>query len=275
MGDFLDSCLYRLALLRDSLGDGFVKNPDSWKPSKFVPAKSGWTTSSDHKELGRASRLIGSIQCEVYYRLIRQHVRGRLLDHGCGKVPLYGMYRDLADEVVCIDWGTSLHETSHVDHFVDLNERMPFPDQSFDTILSNDVLEHLKEPDLAWGEMTRVLRPSGKAIVTVPFLYHLHEEPHDYHRFTAYKLRDFCAKNELTILELEPYGGGLEVVLDIVGKHIYRHKTLSDTHLKMSKWLRKLRPVKALSEDKKKEFPLGYALVAQKPGVASYQTAVA
>ena len=241
-----------------------MKNVEAWRPSKFVPVKGHWQPSSDPHELRRASRLFASILCELYPGLLDRHATGRLLDHGCGKVPLYGMYRDLVSEVVCIDWSASLHGTEHVDQIVDLNGPLPFPAESFDTILSNDVMEHIKEPDTAWSEMARVLRPQGKLIVSVPFLYGVHEAPHDYQRWTAFKLRAFCDANGLKVLELQPYGGGLEVVLDIVGKHLDLHPVLSAFHLSLAKLLRSIGLITAVSERRKEMFPLGYWIVAQK-----------
>jgi SAM-dependent methyltransferase len=241
-----------------------MKNEEAWRPSKFVLINGHWMTSPDPHELRIVSRLIGSIVCETYQRLVSRHAKGRLLDHGCGKVPLYGMYRNLVTEVVCIDWSASLHGTEHVDQIVDLNGPLPFPAASFDTVLSNDVMEHIKEPEIAWSEMARVLRPNGKLIVTVPFLYGVHEAPHDYHRYTAFKLRAFCEVNGLKVLELQPYGGGLEVVLDIVGKHLESHPVLSAVYLSVAKLLRRIGPIKAVSERRKEIFPLGYSMVAQK-----------
>jgi SAM-dependent methyltransferase len=246
-----------------------MRNVEAWCPSKFVPVDGQWRPSPDPKELRRSSRLMGSILCELYPGLISRHVRGRLLDHGCGKVPLYGMYRELVTEVVCIDWGESLHGTKHVDQIVDLNGPLPFPDESFDTILSNDVMEHIKEPELAWSEMARVLRPEGKLVLSVPFLYSVHEAPYDYHRWTAFKLRAFCEANGLTVLELQPYAGGLEVVLDIVAKHLDLHPVLSAVHLSIARLLRGFGPVRRVSERRKEFFPMGYSMVAQKMATPS------
>ncbi len=241
-----------------------MRNVEGWCPSKFVLTNGHWRPSPDPHELRRASRLFASIVCELYPRLLAQHAKGRLLDHGCGKVPLYGMYRTLVTEAVCIDWSASLHGTQHVDEIVDLNGPLPFPAESFDTILSNDVMEHIKEPEIAWSEMARVLRPRGKLILSVPFLYGVHEAPHDYHRWTAFKLRAFCEANGLKVLELQPYGGGLEVVLDIVGKHLDLHPVLSAVHLSVAKLLRRIGPIKGSSERRKEIFPMGYSMVAEK-----------
>ncbi|MGQ0732807.1 MAG: class I SAM-dependent methyltransferase [Acidobacteriota bacterium] len=47
---------------------------------------------------------------------------------------------------------------------------LSFPDGSFDTVLSFDVLEHVPDPAPALAEVLRVLRPGGRFLFTVPFL---------------------------------------------------------------------------------------------------------
>jgi len=46
--------------------------------------------------------------------------------------------------------------------------RLPFPDGTFDCVVVLDVLEHLPDDQSLLGEVRRVLRPGGRAIVTVP-----------------------------------------------------------------------------------------------------------
>jgi SAM-dependent methyltransferase len=75
--------------------------------------------------------------------------------------------------------------------------RLPFPDGSFDVILANNVIEHLHDPVAGVAEMRRVLKPGGQLLYTIPFLYPIHEAPHDYTRFTRFGLarlfRDFAS----------------------------------------------------------------------------------
>jgi SAM-dependent methyltransferase len=246
-----------------------MNNIERWKPSKFVPVDAHWAASRDVSEVGLGSRFIADILARVYNDAIQAHATGRLLDLGCGKVPLYGMYRSRVSEAICVDWANSLHANEHIDQFVDLNAALPFADESFDTILTTDVLEHIREPDLFWQEMSRVLKSNGKIILSVPFLYWLHEEPHDYCRYTSYKLRDFCERQGLEVLRLESYGGGLEVVLDIVSKHLTRHSRISAIHLWIANRLTRFAPLRSLSEDMKEVFPLGYCLIAQKAAASS------
>jgi len=171
-----------------------MKSTDTWKPTKYVPAKNGWRPSHDVAEVTRADRFIAGIQCKAYERLIRKHARGRLLDLGCGKIPLYGIYRAHVTECIGVDWPDTPHPSPHIDIEADLNGPLPFEDGRFDTILLTDVLEHIAEPALLWREMARILAPGGSIILAAPFMYCVHEAPHDYARHTEFALRRFCAQ---------------------------------------------------------------------------------
>lgn len=54
-----------------------------------------------------------------------------------------------------------------------LNEKLPFPDDSFDVIVMAEVLEHLPYPMITLEEIKRVLRVDGKFIGNLPLAYHL------------------------------------------------------------------------------------------------------
>ncbi len=77
---------------------------------------------------------------------------------------------------------------------------LPFPDQSYDAMVCNAVLEHVENPKLAVEEMYRVLKPGGKILASVPFLYPYHAEKgiyKDFYRYTRdglnYLFRDFSS----------------------------------------------------------------------------------
>jgi len=56
---------------------------------------------------------------------------------------------------------------------VNLNEKLPFKDESFDIVVMAEVLEHLPYPKIILKEINRVLRKSGKFIGNFPLAYHL------------------------------------------------------------------------------------------------------
>ncbi|MCU0433979.1 MAG: methyltransferase domain-containing protein [Bacteroidia bacterium] len=239
-----------------------MKNQEHWKAKRFVRDKKGRIIGTyNHKIIGNA-----------YEPVIRKYARGRLGDVGCGDVPYYIFYKDIVSETICVDWGNSRLDISHLDFEADLNEGLGFLESnSFDTVLCSDVLEHIRKPELLFSEMIRILKPGGHLILTVPFLYWLHETPHDHHRYTEYKLKDFCATNNAEAVELFPYGGLPEVLFDLVSKG-YRfgnfpmQKPFFFFWNGWGKFLSRRRFVKKISERTKRTFPLGYVLVARKAG---------
>lgn len=52
-------------------------------------------------------------------------------------------------------------------------ERLTFPDESFDIVITQDVMEHVFSPEKAMTEVLRVLRPGGWHIFTTPRHLHL------------------------------------------------------------------------------------------------------
>ena len=250
-----------------------MKQPELWRPTKFVPVREGYRASRDPKEVAPTSRLVTDRLAQVYPEALRRHARGALLDLGCGAVPLFGVYRNLVTDVVCVDWAAR-GEVSHLDHAVDLNNPIPLPDARFDTILATDVLEHISRPAHLFMEIARLLRPDGVLIAGVPFLYWIHEEPHDYYRYTEFALRRLCEGSGLTVLSVDPYGGGLEVALDTIAKTAtygrlgasFLGRWTVGALVLLGQACLATRLARRVSRATARSMPLGYCLIATKPG---------
>lgn len=143
---------------------------------------------------------------------------GRLLDLGCGSAPLRQLYRQ-ADAIVFADME---RRDEDLRPFVGLDaaRSLPFRDQSFDTVLISDVLEHLQDPVAAMHEIARVLRPGGLLVGNTPYLYWIHEEPFDYWRPSRYALELLLQSAGFVDVEVSELGGSIEVVVDLVSKHL-------------------------------------------------------
>ena len=115
-------------------------------------------------------------------------ISGRVVDLGCGTAPYKTDILSIAEEYIGVDWENSFHDQSNVDVFANLCETLPIEDRYADSVVSFQVLEHLPEPYIFLKEAHRILRPDGTIIITVPFMWHVHEAPHDYYRFTRYGL---------------------------------------------------------------------------------------
>ncbi len=138
---------------------------------------------------------------------------GRLLDVGCGEKPFAHLFQPHVREYIGIEYEPTflLTETGRrARAAVDLTydgKRLPFPDGDFDTVLSSQVLEHTPHPGDLVKEMGRVLRPGGLLLLSAPFSFRLHEEPHDYFRYTPHGLRQLCDAAGLEVEQVDPQGG--------------------------------------------------------------------
>ena len=130
------------------------------------------------------------------------HVRGRALDAGAGRMAYRPLIEPRCETYESLDAAGALG----VDHIADLQDTR-LPADAYDTIVCTQVLQHLPEPARAVGEIARMLKPGGKAILSVPHLVWLHNEPHDYMRFTAHGMRFLLEKAGLTTIRAEPVGG--------------------------------------------------------------------
>ena len=85
---------------------------------------------------------------------------------------------------------------------------LPRLENSFDdSIFCSQVLEHVPDPERAVREFFRVLKPGGFALISVPHLGYLHNEPHDYFRFTRHGLRALLQRHGFEVLTVTSAGG--------------------------------------------------------------------
>ncbi len=126
--------------------------------------------------------------------------KGKLVDIGCGAKPYKTFFKDKVSEHVGIDHQDCLHSKDNIDIIGSAYE-IPVENAYFDNAICTAVLEHLEEPDKAIKEAYRVLKKEGIAIYSAPFIWHLHEEPRDFYRYSKYGLRYLFEKNNFEVLE--------------------------------------------------------------------------
>lgn len=154
-------------------------------------------------------------------RVATAHFRGRLADIGCGTKPYRAIMAPLVREHVGVDHAACLHDQSNVDLY-GTAYAIPAPDASFDSALCTAVLEHLEEPEQAVRECFRMLKPGGVAVYSVPFIWHLHEEPRDFYRFTKYGLLHVFTKAGFEVVELKPLSGFFTTFGTLLGYYLCR-----------------------------------------------------
>jgi SAM-dependent methyltransferase len=136
----------------------------------------------------------------------KKYVSGRLIVIGCGTKPYRELFRPFVTEHIGVDHESTMHNSDNIDLFGSAY-CLPVGDKTFDSALCTAVLEHLEEPELSLRECYRVLKSNGIAIYMVPFIWHLHEEPRDFYRFSKYGLDYLFRKTNFEILEIKAMSG--------------------------------------------------------------------
>ncbi len=97
--------------------------------------------------------------------------KGRLLENGCGLGMYVAHLAPYAEQVIGLEYDFDRARQAHANSPEIVNaagESLPFPGESFDAILSHEVLEHVQDDRAAVREMLRVLRPGGRILLFVP-----------------------------------------------------------------------------------------------------------
>jgi SAM-dependent methyltransferase len=149
-------------------------------------------------------------------RLVAPRAHGRLLDVGCGDKPFQSLFLPFVSAYVGLEHAATFSLTAAGGRtrpeIVYGGGTMPFKDGAFDTVLSIQVLEHTPRPALLMSEMSRVLAPDGIMILAAPFQFRLHEEPHDYFRYTPHGLRQLCSDVGLEVIDVLQQGSLWSVI---------------------------------------------------------------
>ena len=153
-------------------------------------------------------------------RRVAHHARGRLLDVGCGQKPYEEMFA--VTSYIGVELDTPENRAhKRADEFYD-GKHLPFPVAEFDTVLCNQVLEHVFEPDVFLAELARVLKPGGMLILTVPFVWDEHEQPFDYARYSSFGLRHLLTKHGFAVKEHVKTLGDLSVLCQLGNAYLFK-----------------------------------------------------
>jgi len=119
-----------------------------------------------------------------YEALSNLSFSGRILDFGGGEKAHYAP--DLKSWIA-----EGVYESANISaameptYLVKPGEALPLAENEFDMVVSVNTLEHVYELNEALQEIMRVLKPGGRIVLAVPFLFRVHGCPDDYNRPTA------------------------------------------------------------------------------------------
>lgn len=159
------------------------------------------------------------------YRNIKLHavrIDGRVLDVGCGKRPYESLFAN-AKEYIGMDIENPGHDHSNesIDIFYD-GKTFPFPANSFDSVLTNQVFEHVFNPSNFIQEINRVVKPGGCLLLTVPFAWDEHEQPYDFGRYSSFGISHILQTNGFEIISFTKSTKGLAAIVQLFIGYIYK-----------------------------------------------------
>jgi SAM-dependent methyltransferase len=145
---------------------------------------------------------------------------GRMLDVGCGTKPYQSLFE--VDEYVGLEIDSeSSRQRGIADFFYD-GTKFPFEDHQFDSVLCNQVLEHVFNPDEFLSEIARVLKPGGHLLLTVPFVWDEHEQPYDYARYTSFGLSSLLNRAGLDITVHKKLCADGSILAQLANAYLYK-----------------------------------------------------
>lgn len=172
-----------------------------------------------------------------HQRISRMKI-GKVLDVGVGTGKILEELKQLNWQVfgVDIDQQAQLHSRKRrIDlKIADVSQSLPFKDNYFDAVLALDVLEHIKNDNLALIEIKRVVKPNGIILISVPAyprLYSYWDKMLGHcRRYSKADLTQLIKKSGLKIEFLSYYFSWLllpAVIIRMI-KKIFNIKTISD-----------------------------------------------
>jgi SAM-dependent methyltransferase len=142
--------------------------------------------------------------------------KGKLIDIGCGTKPYETIFKPNIDSYFGVDFAPSSEsnygDLTRADLYVDCTAT-GLDKESFDTLLSTQVIEHIYNTDMFVKECYRLLRKGGVGIFTIPMSWRSHAEPFDYYRFTKYSLDKIFTENGFRIIELRGIEGAYASII--------------------------------------------------------------
>ena len=182
---------------------------------------------------------------------------GKLLDIGCGNKPYENMFAGCINQYIGCDVVQS--SDSRVDVICPATA-IPLEDESFNTVLCTQVIEHVADHRRLLQEAFRLLQKGGTLILSGPMYWPLHEEPHDFFRFTEHGFRYLLEDIGFVITKIKSNGGKWATCGQVL------IHTMEDTKFNYSIIIRGINRLFSYLDDRKAIYtnPMNYVVVARK-----------
>jgi len=204
-------------------------------------------------------------KCE-YEEISKLKIDGTILDLGGDKRSGYHELIRGEHKIEVVN----LNRECGPDYEFDLEEIFPLKNESYDCVLCLNVLEHVFNFQNIVNESFRILKPGGRLIGAVPFLFNVHGSPNDYFRYTKSALVRVTTDAGFKDIEIKELGFGLFSVIYQLKFGLYRPNFIKYVAMNLGvfldkiilhKFLKIIRPNHHLTQE---YLPLGYFFEVKK-----------
>ncbi len=154
-------------------------------------------------------------------RRLAPGITGRTLDVGCGSKPYIHLFKNVSSyEGMDMEQSGHKHRDSQIDIYYD-GKTFPFPENSFDSLVFFEVLEHVFTPAEFMQQIRKVVKPGGHCLITVPFIWGEHEQPYDFARYSSFGLKHIFDAHGFEIIQHKKYLTDLRLIFLLVNSYVY------------------------------------------------------
>lgn len=149
-------------------------------------------------------------------------IYGKVLDFGCGTKPYRSLFNNLKMYV-----GIDLKKTASIDAITSIDvfydgRRIPFKNNSFDSIVCFEVIEHVFNINIVLQEWQRVLKPEGHVLLSIPFAWEEHEAPFDFARYTSFGIMHLLQENNFRVIKIEKTTTTISAIISMLNHYSTR-----------------------------------------------------
>lgn len=166
---------------------------------------------------------------KINLRRLSDHIRGNVVEVGVGQGPDIEYFKSLKQVK---KYSGCDREEFHSEYTrgslptevaLYRGAKLPFADNSTDTIISIDCIEHMStvETEKLLKEADRVLKKKGVCIIMAPFMYPEHCTPYDYFRFTRYGLEQLAENATFKVVEITSRSSTFETLIVIINHELF------------------------------------------------------
>src|SRR3989344_2145582 len=144
-------------------------------------------------------------------------IKGKVIDIGGKKVRKRGLF-DIGKYGADVTY-INIAKSDEPDILADAAS-IPLPDKSFDVAVISELLEHVPDPLAVLKEACRLLKPGGRALITIPFMVGVHSDPYDYGRYTSPFLEKVAREAGFREVKIEEQGA-IFAVAGLMLQHLF------------------------------------------------------